>query len=352
MSKILDNYDYYWRTLPPMKKADLFTKYAESAGTRDADYLWQKIKEYHDIDSTDLTESQRQFAKGVCEKFVKIAIENPALYDFVLDTDYDEYWDIMDPKGVVENRCRLASEFFIPWIATLVPRAIALEVVYGYGVDIYGKYRKIPETDPFLYFTYKNDLFKAIAERGLKTIELISQQHPKRIGFLAAGMAPEFKHLGLSLKKNQSAILVDNDPTINPDELFNDLPFKNRITYVQEDISKAVAKQKFKGCDTVVANGIICYVWHLFPQLLGAMVSQIKSGGSFIFELYPHHWEWARNRDIKGFYLPLKLFGSSDEAAQAVESTARLFGIKGISSYRFYDDFDNEIMIMFRLTMP
>lgn len=349
---ILENYDHYWSTLPSMKKEDLFTKYAESAGTRDADYLWQRIKEYHDIDNPDLTESQRQFAKGTCEKFVKIAVENPALYDFVLDTDYDEYWEIMDPENKVENRCRLASEFFIPWIATLVPRAIALEVVYGYGIDIYGEYREIPETDPFLYFTYKNDLFKAIAERGIKTIELLDKQRSKKIGFLAAGMAPEFRHLGLELKKRQSAILVDNDPTINPEDLLKDLPSQDRITYVQEDISKAVAEQKFKGCDAVVANGIICYVWNMFPQLLGAMVSQIKSGGSFIFELYPHHWEWARNRDIKGFYLPLKLFEDSDEAAQAVENATKLFGITKISSYRYYDDFDNEIMIMFRLTMP
>lgn len=350
--QVLERYNHYWEVLPSMKKEDLFERYAESAGTRDADYLWQKIKEYHDIDSPNLTESQRQFAKGVCEKFVKIAVENPALYDFVLDTDYDEYWNIVDPKGEVENRCRLASEFFIPWIALEVPRAIALEVVYGYGVDIYGKYRAIEKHDPFFYFTYKNDLFKAIAERGIKTTELLARQRTKKIGFLAAGMAPEFRHLGFTLKKNQSAILVDNDPTINPDELLEGLPFKNQITYIQEDISKAIAEQKFKGCDVVVANGIICYVWNLFPQILGAMINQIKSGGSFIFELYPHHWEWARNRDIKGFYLPLKLFKDSDDASAAVETVAKLFGITKISSYRYYDDFNREIMIMFKLTMP
>ena len=352
MLDLLDSYNYYWRVLPSMPKEELFEKYAESAGTRDADYLWQKIKEYHDIDSPELTEGEKQFAKGACDKFVKIAVENPALYDFVLDTDCNEYWEIMDPDGKIENRCRLASEFFITWIAIEVPRAIALEVVYDYGIDIFGRYRRIPEYDPFFYFVYKNDLFKAIAERGLKTIQLLNLQRPKKIAFLAAGVAPEFRHLGFELHKYQRAILIDNDPTIDADDLLKDLPFKDRITYAQEDIFKAISEQKLKDCNAVVANGIIPYVWNMFPQLLGTLVNQLKPKGTFIFELYPHHWEWARNRDIKGFYLPLKLFKDCDEASAAVEKIAGLFGIKDVSSYRYYDDFNNEIMIQFRLTMP
>ena len=346
------DYGYYWKLLPSMQKEELFTKYTESIGYRDANYLWEKIKEYHNLDDPEKSEGEIQFAKRTCDKFVKLAIENPPLYDFVLDTDCDEYWDIIDPEEKVKNRCRLASEFFIPWVAIEVPRAIALEVVYGYGLDIYGEYRKIPETDPFFYFVYKNDLFKAIAERGIITIDWLNHTSAKKIGFLAAGMAPEFRHLGLELERDQEAILIDNDPTINPDELFKDLPFKNQITYIQEDLTKAIAESELKDSDVVVANGIICYVWDKFPQILGAIKNQLKPHGTFIFELYPHHWEWARNRDIKGFYLPLKLFSNIDEAVDAVRKTAKLFGITDISSCRYYDDFGNEIMVMFRITMP
>lgn len=346
------DYERFWNTLPSMKKEELFTKYTESIGYRDANYLWEKIKEYHNLDNPTKSEGEIMFAKRTCDKFVKIAVENPPLYDFVLDTDCDEYWDIVDPKGKVKNRCRLASEFFIPWVAVEVPRAIALEVVYGHGVDIYGEYREIPESDPFFYFVYKNDLFKAIAERGIKTTELLSRPGIKRIGFLAAGMAPEFRHLDFKLKKGQRAILIDNDPTINPEELFKDLPFRRRLTYIQEDLTKAISESKLKDCDAIVANGIICYVWDKFPQILGAVKSQLKPHGTFIFELYPHHWEWARNRAIKGFYLPLKLFANCDEAVHTVESIAYQFGITNISSYRFYDDFINETMVLFKITMP
>ena len=348
---LLESYEYYWSVLPPMKKEDLFEKYNNSTGERDADYLWQKIKEYHDLKKPSLTERQRSFAIDVCEKFVKIAVENPPLYDFVLDTDCDEYWKIIDPNGKVKNRCRLASKFFIPWIAVCVPRAIALEVVYDYGKDIYGDYRRIPKTDPFFYFTYKNELFKAIAERGLKTVELVNMGS-KKLGFLAAGMAPEFRHLDLELNSRQTAILVDNDRSIAPNILLKNLPFKKQITYIQEDIGDAIRKGTFRGCDTIVASGIIPYIWNDFPTLLGALVGQLAPHANIIFELYPNYWEWERNRIIKGFYLPIKLFNDCDEACKTVEDIAKLFGITKISSYRFYDDVDNEIMIMFKLTTP
>ena len=333
--------------LPSMTKEDLFFKYAEtSAGTRDREFLWEEIKKYHDVD-------RNEFAITACNKFVDLAVENPALYDFVLGTDCDEYWDIVDPKKEVKNRCRLASEFFIPWVAVEVPRSIALEVVYGYGLDIYGEYRAIPETDPFNYFVYKNELFAAIAERGIKTIELLDSIRPKNIMFLAAGMAPEFRHLGYTLKRGQRVVLIDNDKTINTTELLAELPFKKQMQYIQENLTDAIKWPELKGQDVIIANGIMCYLWDKFPQVLAAVKGLLKPHGTFIFELYPMHWEWARNKDIKGYYLPLKLFSSFTEARKAVEIAAGKIGIQpnAISSYYYYDDCENETMVVFKITM-
>lgn len=342
----------YWQkmreTLPSMEKEDLFIKYAESAGTRDRAYLWEQIKKYHDI-------NKNEFVATACAKFVDIAVANPALYDFVLDTDYEEYWNIVDPEGKVQNRCRLASEFFIPWVAVEVPRSIALEVVYGYGLDIYGEYRKIPTSDPFNYFVYKNELFAAIAERGLKTIDLLENKlRPRNILFLAAGMAPEFRHLSYELKRGQKAILVDNDKTINVNDLLSPISCNKQITYIQEDLIEAIKRPELKNQDVIIANGIMCYLWQSFPQILATIKGLLKPRGSFIFELYPKHWEWARNRDIKGYYLPLKLFDDCLDARIQVEKIALGLGIdsNSISSYQYYDDFKNEIMILFKVTMP
>ena len=341
--------------LPSMKKEDLFVKYAESAGTRDENYLWEEIKKLHNLDDKNRPSDAREFAKNACAKFVKLAVENPALYDFVLDTDCDEYWNIVDPEGKIKNRSRLASEFFIPWVAVCVPRSIALEVVYGYGIDIYGNYREIPQSDPFYYFTYKNELFNAIAERGIATVDFLTETHPKKIAFLAAGMAPEFRHLNLTLDSDQEAILADNDPTIDSVSLLKDLPDKDRITYLEGEagnLTKVLSSGALKGCDVIVANGIMCYIWDKFPQVLGAVKQLLNPGGTFIFELYPKHWEWARNRDIKGFYLPLKLFESNKDAEDKVRKTAENLGITDISTLYYFDDFNKEIMVFFRITMP
>ena len=342
----------YRTTLPPMKKEDLFIKYAESAGQRDKSYLWEEIKRFHNLDDPSKTRDSLEFARTACTKFVNLAVENPALYDFVLDTDCDEYWDIVDPKHKVKNRSRLASEFFIPWVAVEVPRSIALEVVYGYGLDIYGNYRKIPKSDPFFYFVYKNELFAAIAERGIATTEFLKELKPEKTTFLAAGMAPEFRHLGYKLNPGQEVILVDNDPTIDSKELLKDLPFKDQITYLEENLTTAITRPDLAGQDVIVANGIICYVWEKFPQILAAVKKLLKPHGTFIFELYPKHWEWARNRDIKGFYLPLKLFENCSEAEDAVTKIANKLGIYSVTSYWYYDDFKNEIMMLFRIEMP
>ena len=348
----IEKWKDYRNSLPSMRKEDLFIKYAESAGQRDKSFLWEEIKKLHNLDDSTKSSDSLEFARTACAKFVNLAVENPALYDFVLDTDCDEYWNIIDQKGKVKNRSRLASEFFIPWVAVEVPRSIALEVVYGYGLDIYGNYREIPKTDPFFYFVYKNDLFAAIAERGIATTRILNELKPRKMAFLAAGMAPEFRHLGYTLKRGQKAILIDNDPTINSTDLLKDLPFKNNITYLEENITTAITNPELKGQDVIVANGIICYVWDKFPQILGAVKNLLNPHGTFIFELYPKHWEWARNRDIKGFYLPLKMFENCDEIHDAVAEIAEKLGIKSIASYRYYDDFDNEIMMLFKLTMP
>ena len=154
------------------------------------------------------------------------------------------------------------------------------------------------------------------------------------------------------MDEDQTAILVDNDHTINSEELLKDLPFKNQIKYIEENLTTAIMRPDLRGQDVVVANGIICYVWDKFPQILAAVKSLLQPGGHFIFEVYPKHWEWARNRDIKGYYLPLHLFESCNEALAAVESVARTLGITDISHYRYYDDFKNEIMILFDLRMP
>ena len=360
-----------------MGEAEFYTKYKVLAEDKSQlvspielmiSILYSHDDMYSDLDVPGAVSPEtRRTLEHNLVKFVSIADENPILYHFVRDTD-KEAMKLLDPEGTRQNetvvngaimrRSRIGSDFFVPWIASLVPRSIALEVCYGYGVDFKGEYREIPQTDPFFYFCHKNDLFVAIVERGLKTVEWLDELKPEKMLFLGAGMAPELRHLGLKLDKGQKAILIDHDTTINPEFLFKDISFRDQIEYQLNDIALVVANPETRGFGAVTAMGLIPYVWGQsetsFSKLLVAIFKNtLEVGGSLIFELYPEHWEWYRNRDIKGFYMPLKLFPTIDTATELLKNllcALQLDTSTEMEVKKYYDDFGKELMGVYRIT--
>lgn len=353
-----------WRNeLPPMDEYNFYTKYL-GHGELSEDELRKLRKDIYDAFSQTTAyeyygwgEATQKVMDQKVEKFVQKVKAHPPLYHFVYDTDHAAMALLDSEKTRVYPPCssRLGSDFFINWIADQVPRSIALEVCYGFGEDLAGEYREFPETDPFRYFTYKNDLFVAIVKRGLKSVEWIREEEPKRILFLGAGMAPEFRHLGLTLEPGQEAFLVDNDPTINPERLLSGLEFGEQMTYLKTDFKLALLNPTLDDLDMMVANGFISYVWDThFQTILMMAQKKLKPGGSFVFELYPDHWEWWRNKSIGGFYLPLKLFPSIDEATEALFRELKLANIptETVDIESTYDDFGKELMVQYRIRMP
>ena len=357
-----------WRSaLPSMDEENFYRKYLreiESPGFFvDQNKLRRDIFNSYPLEFKKLYDesaSVRASVDATVERFVTAAKNSPALYAFVYDTD-EAAWALMDPDRRIVNpkrRWRLGSEFFVPWVANLVPRSVALEVVYGYGVDAAGNYRKIEPTDPYFYFVFKNELFAAIMERGMTAVSWLETKKPEKMVFLGAGMAPEFRHLGLTLAPSQRALLVDNDPTINPDWLFQDLPFKSQLRYLKNEFSAAFFEPEMRGAEEVVAMGFISYIWRnddeAFAYLLGAVKKMMRPGGIFIFELYPEHWEWQRNKAISGFYLPLRLFKNFRSATDNVYRVMRSLSISSnnLEFVPSYDDFGNELMMTYKITMP
>ncbi|MBQ3469600.1 hypothetical protein IJH16_01345 [Candidatus Saccharibacteria bacterium] len=344
--------------LPPMDKARHFDYYVESAPIMDAKKLKRDLIE--SLHGETLTEYQnnpevRAHIEAVIDKFINIAMTSKVLYGTIYDTDLKS-WEVIDPDGKIppNRRWRIASEFFVPWIAESVPRSIALEIVYGYGVDITGKYRKMGLEDPFFPYAIKDDLFTGIMERGLFTVDRIIEEKPEKIGFLAAGMAPEFRHLGLALDSGQTAFLVDSDKSIDTEKLLQDLPFKDQIEYLQDDLVIGLRDPRMYQTNVLVANGIISYIWDKFPQILEAIKRVVTPGGLFIMELYPIFWEWERNRAIRGFYLPLTLFKSIEDANEQLFGILKAAGIDtNLTTYKITkDDFDTPIMVTYGIRMP
>ena len=362
------NYWQSWRKkLPSMDEENFFRKYLrkveEPTFSVDAAKLYRDIRNSYPLDFKRFYDNDpraREAADRTTERFVKKALENPVLYAFVYDTD-EAAWAVMDPSHRVINpkyRWRLGSEFFVPWVANLVPHSIALEVVYGYGVDAVGDYRPISSCDPYFYFVFKNELFAAIMERGLTAVKWLKEKRPEKMVFLGAGMAPEFRHLGLTLEAGQHALLVDNDPTIDPNWLFEKLPFKDQLRYLKSEFSAAFFEPEMKGAEAVVAMGFISYIWkndgEAFRYLLGAAKKMMAPGGIFIFELYPEHWEWARNKAISGFYLPLHLFPNFSTATDEVVKAMESVGIpsENLEFIPSFDDFGKELMMTYKIQMP
>lgn len=344
-----------WRAkLPPMDKEHYYDAYKEQNVTDiGIERLRSDILRTLRLDFDILSDEQLSEIKRTINRFLVKTIRSPALFGYIYD-DNHEAFKILDPEGETEKtyHYNYASEFYIPWAVNSVPQSIALEVVYGYSVDFMGKMREIPPTDPSFYIAVKDALFAAIWERGIQIIEWLKDANPEKIAFMAAGWAPEFRHLGYKLNPGQEAYLYDNDTTINYDQILSELPFRNQIHSNNSGIAVGLDELESNRPDAMIASGIISYIWDQFPAFLHQAKSLIAPGGFLALELYPKHWEWERNRDIGGFYLPLKLFESVEHANDALFELAKAEGLEDIDYSISYDDFNQPIMIVYRIRMP
>lgn len=288
------------------------------------------------------------------DRAIDLAAENPAVFDFFMSTDYIASHGVYEVLGaVIKEPSVYASEFFIPWRVNSVPRAECLEFAYGYAPDWFGNMRKIPPNDLSYYLAFMDPLFGGIIDRGVKVVEWLKEEKPKKIIFAPAGLAPEFRHLGLTLDKNQTAVLIDRDPTIEYDVILSQLPFRSQISTIQGDLIKDLRDPRCIGADALVCTGFLTYVWDKLPALVSLFRQILRPGGTLILDANASHWVLPRNEAVS-FYQPMKTFetGADVENSLCRAFAANTMSARSVERYTCHGTDDRPTEFVFRIKMP
>lgn len=286
---------------PPSDKEKHGTKYTsltllhkqgKVAGPSEAelDSLIQQITELHPEIKPDMLAFVREKAK--CNK---------GLYQFFLD--YGMY-----------------SDFFIPWLSQ-IPTAMSLEVAFGYGHDISGKWRKIPEEDAFYWWVIREGMFIYLRERAVKAAELI--QDKREVLILGAGYLPELRYVGYEPKTEclQKIVAVDSDANIPNSELFENLRDMEDI-YLQYLTGNLLTtlKDSDKLYDAIVMNGVMSYCYDHMLDIIWLAIGKLRPSGVFMFDLQLKEWNIVRDALVFDWKTdpPMKLIDDVKQTVDAV----------------------------------
>ncbi len=229
---------------------------------------------------------------------------NKGLYQFFLD--YGMY-----------------SDFFIPWLMQ-IPRASALEVAFGYGYDIGGKWRKIPKDDAFYWWVIREGMFIYLRERAVRAAELIEGK--KDVLFLGAGYLPELRRVGYEAETHQRIIAVDSDADIPKSELFDNLKdLKNIDLEYRIGNLLATLKDGKELFDAVVMNGVMSYCYDRILDIIWLAIDKLKPSGTFLFDLQLKEWNIVRDALVFDWKTdpPMMLIEDTDVVVKLVESRCR-----------------------------
>ncbi|MBR3180860.1 hypothetical protein IKF63_02150 [Candidatus Saccharibacteria bacterium] len=349
--RVYENSKFFRQLLPPMspwsygwmRTAHLENRDAglvPNPSERELTILKNLIIESHASDI--ILEDADLFNKTV-EGAINLVRNNPALYDFLMETDSAAAYAMEQITGLkVAKKAIYESDFFIPWRVNSVPRAECLEFAYGIARDFTGKMRKIPKIDISFYLSMADPMFGSIVDRGEKTVEWLNREKPERIVFAPAGMIPELRHFGFTPDADQKILLVDKDVTINYGKLLADLPFrKNNFSYIYTDIADLLKNiwPAIIGTNAFVMVGFATYIWDTaLENILLSLRRLMNPNGFLIMDVNATHFVLERNKAVS-FYLPMKTFATLEEATESLFKKLQAAGIptKNVESATFTD---------------
>lgn len=219
----------------------------------------------------------RDVLDPIWEKVGPALAKNAGLAQFVLDYD-----------GAV-------SDFFFPWLITIhTSPSLALEMAYGEGFDIKGRWRA-SDDDEIDYFVRNDPTFVYNRERQLFVADLVTSVRDARpyrtkskIVDLGAGRMAWGRWHGFEfLPAVQEILAFDIDPTIAPEKLFEPNPAEYGIAYHRVDIAKALGSSECEGASLVILGGVASY----YPpevfesKIVEPVYELLKDGGAFFFDL-------------------------------------------------------------------
>lgn len=257
------------------------------------------------------------------------------------DAHFEEVWGQLEPK--LEKSPALCqfildfdaarSEFFLPWLIH-IPKAVLLESAFGFGYDLAGNWRKIPQDDLFYWWVIREPLFVYLRERAVVTANAL--KGCKNCLFLGAGYVPELRHVGFEPTKEQNFLAYDKDSSIPRTDLMEEVL---QLNYRQGNMMDVLSDEQNKGqFDAVVINGVMSYCYQSMPLIIKKAFGLLKPGGKIVFDVQMRHWNLVRTGLVMGWVTdpPMHLSENAESVADVVESAIR--NLCGSATSRVYDE--------------
>lgn len=264
---------------------------------------------------------------------------------------------ILDYKGA-------ESEFFFPWLLNVWSSpSLALEMAYGWGTDMRGKFRKA-EDDPIVYFVRNDPTFVYNRERQLYVANLATEammatpeyKKSRVVDFGAGRLAWVRWHGFKPSPSRQTIVAFDNDPSIHIDEVmmgskFACTPEKLGIEFVKSNFMTELENPKCMDATLVNLGGVASYFPHeMFKRRIVVPIHRLlRAKGSFFFDLQlmcPYY-----ERSVAVFSWPeMELAKSATEAIDTIESMRKELwreGVKFGAEYKLdtYNEHPTSVMI-------
>lgn len=326
-----------------------------------------KFETYTNIHKEQQGPTASYLVKNIRERFYQSHM------DYVEQRKLDEIWGVVGKKvtgnaGLAEfilDFDGAASDFFFPWLVNVwTSPSLALEMSYGYGIDVRGKWRKAVG-DPIDYFVNNDPTFVYNRERQLFVANLATEAKlaipPRGTGKivdLGAGRLAWVRWHGFIPEPLKLEILAfDKDPTIDIKETFMQSHFVNNperlgIIYGHGDLMTELHNPSCAGANLVILGGVASY----FPlemfksQIVATMHKMLKPDGVFFFDLQldcPYY-----RRSVAVFDWPeMKLAESATVAIDTVEKMRRELWKEGMrfgAEYALdtYNEYPTSVMVV------
>lgn len=195
--------------------------------------------------------------------------KNPALAQFML-----EY-------GVF-------SEFFYPFLLR-IPQATTLDVAYGYGYDLLGRYRAIPPTDAMYAFCRGDEMFAWIRRRIEGEQRFLKRA--KRVLFVGGGVLQALRRNDYPLGElEQEIVAYDLNTQLEQamPEIFPRPLAEYGISYHYENAANVYADSQYQNYfDVVDVSGVLSYraTDQELKETLNNILSVVKPCGQIVFDL-------------------------------------------------------------------
>ena len=250
---------------------------------------------------------------------------------------------LLDNPGLAEFLRDFVSEEALDHLQR-IPHPINLLTSIGLNADE----KEIPIGDSF-FFLACNDPMHMFARLRASVLEpfLVNKgfiRGESSVTGLGFGYAPEWRKISERLKKEPKLasqlptkiVACDSNPDVSKWYAKHSSFMGGRIDFRSEDIQTTLLSLLDGSQSTIYMTGVASYCTDRLPALLPLVLSKLKPGGNFIFDLQIMDWSLERNIKVFGWQVPG--FKPCDSLADAIELATRATKDLPLNAKDFYLD--------------